>query len=165
LKWARAPKAQRYVPASHRGLTAPVEARRNPVGWARPWRSAAATSGRSSSSHRGSSGGTFASASEKRSEGGKSPICRAKASITSCADVQSVAPSRMSSFVPSARGSSGEPGTAKTSRPCSAAKRAVIKDPERRAASTITLPCARPAMIRLRRGKSLPAPPSRTAFH
>ena len=53
---------------------------------------------------------------------------------------QRVAPSRMRSFVPSARGSSGEPGTAKTSRPCSRAKRAVMSEPERRAASTTTTP-------------------------
>ena len=42
--------------------------------------------------------------------------------------------------MPSARGSSGEPGTANTSRPCSSAIRAVISEPERRAASTTTTP-------------------------
>jgi hypothetical protein len=41
-----------------------------------------------------------------------------------------VAPCLISPLVPSARGSSGEPGTAKTSRPCSAASRAVISEPE-----------------------------------
>ena len=45
--------------------------------------------------------------------------------------VTGVAPCLMRPFVPSARGSSGEPGTAKTSRPCSSAKRAVIREPER----------------------------------
>ena len=56
--------------------------------------------------------------------------------------------------MPSARGSIGEPGTANTSRPCSSAKRAVISEPERCAASTMTTPSDRPEMIRLRRGKS-----------
>jgi hypothetical protein len=37
----------------------------------------------------------------------------------------------MRSLAPSARGSSGEPGTANTSRPYSSAKRAVISEPER----------------------------------
>ena len=58
--------------------------------------------------------------------------------------------------MPSARGSSGEPGTAKTSRPCSPAKRAVMSEPERRAASTTTVPSARPETMRLRLGKSRP---------
>ncbi len=40
----------------------------------------------------------------------------------------------------SARGSSGEPGTAKTSWPCAAASRAVISEPERFAPSTMTTP-------------------------
>ena len=47
-----------------------------------------------------------------------------------------------------------EPGTANTSRPCSAAMRAVISDPERRAASTTTTPSEVPEISRLRRGKS-----------
>ena len=51
------------------------------------------------------------------------------------------------------RGSSGEPGTANTSRPASCASRAVIRLPERSAASTTTTPSDSPAMIRLRRGK------------
>ena len=46
-----------------------------------------------------------------------------------------------------------EPGTAKTSRPKSVARRAVISEPERRDASTTTTPEERPAMIRLRIGK------------
>lgn len=46
-----------------------------------------------------------------------------------------------------------EPGMAKTSRPCSAASRAVISVPLRSAASTTSTPRASPAMIRLRRGK------------
>jgi hypothetical protein len=62
----------------------------------------------------------------------------------------SVAPSRMSWLQPCARGSSGEPGTAITSRPASAARRAVICEPERGAASTTTVPLLIPAMIRLR---------------
>ena len=43
-----------------------------------------------------------------------------------------------------------------TSRPCSAAKRAVISEPEPRAASTMITPSARPETRRLRRGKSRP---------
>ena len=50
-------------------------------------------------------------------------------------------------------GSSGEPGTANSSRPASCASRAVIRLPERSAASTTTTPSASPAMMRLRRGK------------
>src|SRR5262249_44995033 len=41
-----------------------------------------------------------------------------------------------------------------TSRPCSSAKRAVISDPDRLAASTTTTPAHSPEMRRLRRGKS-----------
>lgn len=54
---------------------------------------------------------------------------------------------------PCARGSSGLPGTAITSRPASAASRAVMSEPDRGAASTTTVPSASPAMIRLREGK------------
>ena len=42
---------------------------------------------------------------------------------------------------------------AKTSRPASLAKRAVIKEPDCSAASTTKQPWLRPAMMRLRRGK------------
>ena len=59
-------------------------------------------------------------------------------------------------WFPPRAGSSGEPGTAKTSRPCSLAKRAVISEPDRRAASTTTVARLRPEMMRLRRGKSRP---------
>ena len=72
------------------------------------------------------------------------------ASTTSSAFWIRVAPSRISWLQPCARGSSGDPGTAITSRPASAASRAVISDPDRGAASTTTVPTARPAMIRLR---------------
>ena len=54
------------------------------------------------------------------------------AARTSAAVSISVAPSRSSWLVPRWRGSSGEPGTAMTSRPCSAARRAVISEPELR---------------------------------
>ena len=47
------------------------------------------------------------------------------------------------------------PGTAKTSRPCSAAKRAVISAPLRRGASTMTTALLNPLMMRLRGGKLL----------
>ena len=72
------------------------------------------------------------------------------ASITSAAFWTSVAPSRISPLQPCARGSSGAPGTAITSRPASVASRAVISEPDLGAASTTTVPSASPAMIRLR---------------
>ncbi len=75
------------------------------------------------------------------------------ASMTSSALCTRVAPSRISKLQPCARGSSGEPGTAITSRPYSVAWRAVISEPERGAASITTVPWASPAMIRLRQGK------------
>ena len=78
----------------------------------------------------------------------------ATALMTSAASVTSVAPCLIRSLVPAARGSSGEPGTANTSRPCSLAIRAVISEPERCAASTTTTPSAAPEISRLRRGKS-----------
>ena len=78
----------------------------------------------------------------------------ARTRSTSSAPSQSAAPWRIRSLVPLARGSSGEPGTASTSRPCSAARRAVISEPERSSASTTTTASDRPEMIRLRRGKS-----------
>ena len=46
-----------------------------------------------------------------------------------------------------------EPGKANTSRPCSKAMRAVIKDPLRKAASTTNIPKDKPLMIRFRLGK------------
>jgi hypothetical protein len=82
------------------------------------------------------------------------PMIGSTAWMTSEASVVSVAPCLIRSLVPAARGSSGEPGTANTSRPCSAAIRAVISDPERMAASTTTTPSAAPEISRLRRGKS-----------
>ena len=63
------------------------------------------------------------------------------------------APVRIRSLEPRQRGSSGEPGTANSSRPISAAKRAVMSEPERGAASTTMTPRERPAITRLRRGK------------
>ena len=83
------------------------------------------------------------------------PALGAIASMTSRASVTRIAPSFKSSLAPAARGSSGEPGTAKTSRPISPASLALISDPERFAASITTRPSARPAIMRLRRGKSL----------
>ena len=46
-----------------------------------------------------------------------------------------------------------EPGIAKTSRPCSVARRAVMRAPLCRRASTTSVPTASPLMMRLRRGK------------
>ena len=47
----------------------------------------------------------------------------------------------------------GKPGTANTSRPCSRAQEAVIKEPLRSDASTTTTPWVSPLITRLRRGK------------
>ena len=65
-----------------------------------------------------------------------------------------IAPCLIRPLLPWARGSSGEPGTASTSRPASLASRAVISEPERMAASTTTTASAEPAISLLRRGKS-----------
>ena len=46
-----------------------------------------------------------------------------------------------------------DPGTANTSRPWSAARRAVTREPLRSAASTTRTPSESPLMIRLRHGK------------
>jgi hypothetical protein len=62
------------------------------------------------------------------------PKIGARASIMSRALVMRQAPCFRRLLVPAERGSSGLPGTAKTSRPCSPARRAVIKEPERSAA-------------------------------
>ena len=51
------------------------------------------------------------------------------------------------------RGLSTDPGTAKTSRPSSAAKRAVINEPLRSDASTTSTPTESPLIRRFRRGK------------
>ena len=59
----------------------------------------------------------------------------------------------MSEWQPLESGEWIDPGTANTSRPCSAALRAVISEPDASAASTTRQPCARPLMRRLRRGK------------
>ena len=67
-------------------------------------------------------------------------------SSTSSADSASLAPSRIRRWQPRARGEWMEPGIAKTSRPHSAARRAVISDPLCTAASTTSTPRARPAI-------------------
>ena len=81
----------------------------------------------------------------------------ASVSTMSRAQVTRQAPCFSRLLVPAERGSSGLPGTAKTSRPCSPARRAVISEPERSAASTTTTPSEMPEISRLRRGKSLSA--------
>ena len=63
------------------------------------------------------------------------------------------APSRISIFVPSHAGSVMGPGIASTSRFSSIANRAVMSDPDRFAACTISVALHRPAMMRLRAGK------------
>jgi len=83
-----------------------------------------------------------------------SPMIGCTAEMISAASVTGVAPCLSKPLVPSARGSSGEPGTANTSRPCSSARRAVMSEPERLAASTMTMPNESPEINRLRRGKS-----------
>ena len=78
---------------------------------------------------------------------------RSSATRTSRASRMRCAPSRSKRLHPDARVSSGCPGTAITSRPCSAAMRAVIIDPDLNAASITTIPRDSPEMMRLRLGK------------
>src|SRR5262245_42034357 len=85
------------------------------------------------------------------------PRIGASVSTMSREEVTRQAPCFRRLLVPPARGSSGLPGTAKTSRPCSPASRAVISDPERSAASTTTTPSEIPDISRLRPGKVLAA--------
>ena len=76
-----------------------------------------------------------------------------KTSSTSSAQVTGVAPSRSSAFVPAESELVISPGTARTSRPSSSAKSAVIRAPLRSRASITTVARQRPAMILLRAGK------------
>ena len=86
-----------------------------------------------------------ATSGSKRARGEATrPASGVSVSITSAALWTKVAPSRISELQPCARGSSGEPGTAITSRPASAASRAVISEPDRGAASTTTVPSDKP---------------------
>ncbi len=62
----------------------------------------------------------------------------------------SLAPWRISAWQPRDSGEWIEPGSANTSRPYSAAWRAVISEPDCSAASTTSVPRDRPAMMRLR---------------
>ena len=71
----------------------------------------------------------------------------------SCAVSTSFAPSRISLWQPFENGEWIEPGSAKTSRPCSPARRAVMSEPDDSVASTTSTPRARPLTRRLRRGK------------
>jgi hypothetical protein len=75
------------------------------------------------------------------------------ASSTSSAQVSGVAPRRRSAFVPADSDDVISPGTAKTSRPSSSAKSAVIRAPLFARASTTIVAAHRPATIRLRAGK------------
>jgi hypothetical protein len=109
---------------------------------------------RSSGSGAGAAGLGFCAARAGRAQGrGACGASGPSAARTSAADSTRVAPSRSSWLVPRWRGSSGLPGTAMTSRPCSAARRAVISEPDCGAASTTTTPRLRPEISRLRRGK------------
>ena len=83
------------------------------------------------------------------------PLARKPASSasTSSADSTSFAPVLMSAWHPFDSGEWIEPGTANTSRPWSAAQRAVMSEPDSTAASTTRQPRARPLIRRLRRGK------------
>ena len=78
---------------------------------------------------------------------------RCSSSSTSCADSTSLAPCRIRAWHPRDWGAWMEPGMANTSRPCSTASRAVINEPDANAASTTSVPCDSPAMMRLRLGK------------
>ena len=75
------------------------------------------------------------------------------ASSTSAGFVTGVAPRRIRSFVPADSADVISPGTAKTSRPSSSAKSAVISAPLRSLASTTTTAADSPAMIRFLAGK------------
>ncbi len=77
-------------------------------------------------------------------------------SSMSWADSTSLAPCLISAWQPLDCGECIEPGTAKTSRPCSAARRAVIREPLCSEASTTKQPLLSPLIIRFRLGK-LPA--------
>ncbi len=73
--------------------------------------------------------------------------------MTSSPRSTSAAPSRINAWAPRLAGEVTGPGTAMTSRPNSAASRAVISAPLRSAASTTTTPRDSPAMTRFRSGK------------
>jgi hypothetical protein len=75
------------------------------------------------------------------------------ASSTSATAVSGVAPLRSSRFEPADSDDVISPGTAKTSRPSSSARSAVISAPLRSRASTTTVAWARPATMRFRAGK------------
>ena len=66
----------------------------------------------------------------------------------------SAAPRFNKRWQPPDNGLATGPGTAITSRPCSAAMRAVMSEPLATVASTITTPSASPLMSRLRSGNS-----------
>ena len=74
----------------------------------------------------------------------------ASSSRMSLALSTSLAPCLISAWQPRDCGEWIEPGIAKTSRPASSASRAVISEPDCRAASTTSVPRASPAMMRLR---------------
>ena len=65
----------------------------------------------------------------------------------------SFAPCLIRAWQPRAVGEWIDPGIANTSRPASAASRAVMSEPDCTAASTTSVPRASPAMMRLRIGK------------
>ncbi len=65
----------------------------------------------------------------------------------------SLAPCLISAWQPRDCGEWIEPGIANTSRPASAARRAVMSEPDCTAASTTSVPRARPAMMRFLIGK------------
>ena len=77
----------------------------------------------------------------------------ARPASTSSAPSVRVAPWRIRSLVPRPAGRAASPAPRTPRGPARAARRAVISEPERSAASTTTTPSDRPEMIRLRRGK------------
>ena len=68
-------------------------------------------------------------------------------------ELTAMAPSRSSALLPLQVSTSILPGTTNTSRPCSAARRAVISAPLVSGASTTSTPLHKPLMIRFRLGK------------
>ena len=87
-----------------------------------------------------------------RAAGGRSSCGRISSRMSSALST-SLAPCRSSLFVPREPGRSILPGTAKTSRFCSSAHRAVMSEPLFSPASTMRTPSERPLMMRLRAGK------------
>ena len=121
------------------------------------WRPGAADRSPSLPARDGRAAGAAGAREAGRDGSGEPP----SSSVMSCAVSTSFAPWRISAWQPRDSGEWMEPGMAKTSRPHSPARRAVMSEPLCPAASTTSTPRARPATMRLRLGKccgSAPVP-------